>query len=110
MSRKNKTGLLLLTILLALFILFFYLRKSSPEAHGLSYQTYPTENGWGYRIFAADTVLLIQQDVIPGLPGSQGFETEAKAAKTANHVISKIERGLFPPTVSPRELDSLEVL
>jgi len=76
----------------------------------LASQTFSTGKGWGYRIFAGDTTLLIQQDVIPGIPGDSGFNSETKAAATAEFVISKIKKGHFPPTVSHRELDSLGVL
>lgn len=110
---SKKSIFLVLLLFLSGIILFGILRnrgEDSPAAKKLSYQTYQAENGWGYRIFAADTLLLIQQDVIPGLPGSKGFDTESKAAKTAGHVISKIKKGYFPPTVSNEELDSLNVL
>ncbi len=111
MSRRNKY--ILLVLILAVSALFFVSRKNeknTARAPKLTYQTFSTGNGWGYRIFTDDTLLLIQQDVIPGIPGNNGFDSEAKAATTAGFVISKIRNGLFPPTVSPPELDSLGVL
>lgn len=74
------------------------------------YHTYRSENGWGYRIFTPDSVLLIQQDVVPGIPGNQGFDTEAKADLTARFVIGKLNQRIFPPAVTVEELDSLKVL
>ncbi len=111
MTGRNK--LILLILVLAACLLFFVSRKSNkaesrvPE---LTYKTYATGKGWGYRIFTNDTLLVIQQDVVPGMPGEHGFGSEAKAAATAAYIVSKIRKGLFPPTVSPRELDSLGVL
>ena len=111
MPGRNK---LILLILIRAGILFFFVsrknKKATTGAPKLTYKTYSTQNGWGYRIFAGDTLLLIQQDVVPGMPGEHGFDTEARAAKTAGYIISKIHNGIFPPTVSPRELDSLGVL
>ncbi len=111
MSGRNK--LILLILILAGALLFFVFRKNEKNAvppPTLTYQTYSTGKGWGYRIFTGDTTLLIQQDVIPGMPGENGFDSEAKAATTAGYVIAKMRKGIFPPTVSPRELDSLGVL
>lgn len=111
MSGRNKSILLILILLVsALFFIFRGNKKNTARVPALAYQTFSTENGWGYRIFTDDTLLIIQQDLIPGMPGKNGFDSEAKAATTAGFVISKIRDGLFPPTVSPRELDSLGVL
>ncbi len=111
MSGRNKSILLILILVVAaLFFVFRKNEKDTARLPKLTYQTFATENGWGYRIFTGDTLLLIQQDMIPGMPGINGFDSEAKAATTAGFVISKIRNGLFPPTVSPRELDSLGVL
>lgn len=109
MSRKNKTTLLLLVFALVAFSLFVYIRNANRKPP-LSYKTFQTPNGWGYRVFAADTMLVIQQETIPGMEGTRGFDSEQKAARTAAFVIYKIRKGNFPPTVEKKELDSLEVL
>lgn len=108
----KKSILIILFLVLSALSLYVAFRKneSSRKEPQLSYRTHVNENGWGYSIFTADTVLLIKQDFIPGLAGTQGFESEPKAAKTADYVISKIRKGVFPPTLSPGELDSLGVL
>jgi hypothetical protein len=85
-------------------------RPEMPNEGKLSFKTYSVHEGWGYRIFASDTILLIQQDVVPGLPGTIAFETESQAAQTAGLVVAKISKGIFPPTVSLQELDSMKVL
>ena len=65
-------------------------------------------NSFGYDIFAGSR-LLIHQPSVPGLPGKQGFIRKADAEKIAALVIKKIENGIMPPTITLRELDSLNV-
>lgn len=109
---KKKNVLLVVVILAVAAVVVLINKRADHHAltKNLTYQTYQTDSGWGYRIFAADTMLIIQQDVIPGIAGVSGFKTDEKAARTANFVISKLKSGVFPPTVSPQDLDSLGVL
>jgi hypothetical protein len=65
--------------------------------------------GWCYTI-AIDGKNAINQTSIPGIPGKKGFKTEEQALKTANFVIYKLQHNVFPPSVTPKELDSLGVL
>ena len=71
-------------------------------------ETIRGEHGWGYHI-RQDTTLVIEQKVIPGVPGINGFATEDEAAKTGALVKQKLDRGVFPPTISAQELDSLGI-
>lgn len=111
MRKKKTIFIVLITVLAVTISLLVVNRNKKPNStKKLYYHTYQTESGWGYRIFTADSVLLIQQDMIPGLPGTDGFETETKAKIAAGFVVEKIKKGIFPPTVSMEELDSLDVL
>lgn len=65
--------------------------------------------GWGYQILK-DGKLMINQDHIPAIQGNKGFSSKEDAEKTANFMLEKIKKGIFPPTISIEELDSLEVL
>lgn len=65
--------------------------------------------GWGYQILK-DGKLMINQDHMPAVEGNKGFSSKEDAEKTANFMLEKIKKGIFPPTISIDELDSLGVL
>lgn len=65
-------------------------------------------NGFGYSIRAGEA-LLIYQPTIPGLSGNEGFKSPSDALRVANCAVSKMEHGIFPPSISLKELDSLGV-
>ena len=71
--------------------------------------TFNMEYGWGYQILN-NSSLYINQPHIPSIQGNNGFDTEEKAQTTADFMVYKLNNGIFPPTVSPEELDSLGVL
>ena len=64
--------------------------------------------GWGYQIFEGSK-MIINQEHIPAVQGMHGFSSKEKAVTAANYVVNKIENGIFPPTLTPEELDSLGV-
>ena len=64
---------------------------------------------YGYDI-SADSIPLIHQQSIPGMPGNEGFRTKNDAQKVARLAITKIQRGEMPPTISHDELKSLNVV
>jgi len=70
--------------------------------------TFKTDKGWGYDVYI-NGEKYIHQEVIPSVPGVKGFKTEEDAKKTAALIVSKIHKGLIPPSVTPAELDSMGV-
>ncbi|MBL0184047.1 MAG: DUF4907 domain-containing protein [Chitinophagaceae bacterium] len=63
-------------------------------------------NSFGYSIYA-DGNLYIQQNTIPAITGTKGFEDTASAAKTARLVIEKIKQGEIPPTITIHDLKKI---
>lgn len=82
-------------------------KDSTPEYTVIAVEQ--PESGWGYQILQ-DGKLAIDQKHIPAIQGLKTFSSKEKAEKTANFIVEKMKRGVFPPTVSETELDSLEVL
>lgn len=85
--------------------------KENKTAISPMYQVVITENtgGFGYQILK-DGKLVIDQPTIPAIQGNQFFSTREKAQKTADYLVEKLNKGIFPPTLSVEELDSLGVL
>ncbi|WP_342084232.1 DUF4907 domain-containing protein [Dyadobacter sp. OTU695] len=113
MIRGNSRILIIgiLAFAAAIYFLFFKGQMANQGGEGLSrfkVETIRGEHGWGYHI-RKDTTLVIEQKVIPGVPGINGFVTEQEAAKTGALVKQKLDRGVFPPTITSRELDSLGI-
>ncbi len=73
----------------------------------LSYKVIGSIGNYGYQIFDASGKMTINQPTIPAIQGNKGFQTEKDAQTAAEFVIQKIDRGIFPPTFSVAELDSL---
>ncbi|MFC5271834.1 DUF4907 domain-containing protein [Adhaeribacter terreus] len=72
-----------------------------------TYQIIPAENGtFGYEI-KQDSRTFIRQITIPGLPGNAGFTTKEEAEKVAELVITKLQSGEMPPTVSEVEMKQI---
>ena len=66
-------------------------------------------NTWCYDIFM-DGKICIHQNSIPGVPGINGFATKDKAEKVAQLVVTKIQNGEMPPTVSQEEMKAVGAL
>ncbi len=65
--------------------------------------------GFGYNIIM-DNHIFIHQPSIPSIAGNKGFSSKQKAEISAKYIIYKLEHNIMPPSVTPRELDSLGVL
>ncbi len=66
-------------------------------------------NTHGYDIFA-DGSMILHQPSIPGMPGNDGFKTKIDAQNCAKYVITKIQKGEMPPTVTVEELKKIRVI
>ena len=83
---------------------------SQSQEDSLTYRLiYQDSIGWGYQIFEGSK-MLIDQKHIPAVQGLKGFASKQKAEIAANYILKKIHNGIFPPTLSQIELDSLNVL
>ena len=65
--------------------------------------------GYGYNIIM-DSHIFIHQPSIPSIAGNKGFTSKAQAEKIATLVIHKLTHNIMPPSVTPKELDSLGIL
>jgi hypothetical protein len=54
--------------------------------------------------------MCIHQNSIPGVAGINGFTTIEKAEKVAQLVVTKIQNGEMPPTVSLEEMKAVGAL
>ncbi len=63
---------------------------------------------FGYQIYKGKK-MMIEQPTIPGVSGSHGFVNEKQARLVAKQVIQKLNKGIFPPQVSPEELKRLGI-
>ena len=63
---------------------------------------------FGYEILVKDKVL-IRQTNMPGIAGTLGFVKKKDAGHVAMLMITKMRKGMMPPTVTIREMDSLHI-
>jgi hypothetical protein len=94
---------------------FFLSRDSIPRSNQkkksseYSVKLVPAPGGtYGYEIYSGKK-LVIRQMNIPGRSGVKGFERKSDAIKVANLVISKLSKGIMPPTVEQKELEKLHI-
>jgi len=84
--------------------------QESKFSSNIEVKTFPAlENTFGYEIWI-DGRKTVLQSTIPSIPGNKGFSSEEKARKVADLVVFKIKNNQMPPSITPKELDSLGVL
>ena len=80
-----------------------------PQVQKYSFSVIPAaENTFGYEITEQGKII-VRQKTIPSLPGNKGFKTKNDAEKCAGLVILKLSRNIMPPTITPKEIDSLGI-
>jgi hypothetical protein len=85
-------------------------KTTKNAASNYSYVTIFSDSiGWGYDILEGN-VRRIHQPHIPAVQGNQGFKSGADAAKVAEKIIEKLNKGIMPPTISVDEMRDLGVL
>lgn len=91
-------------------ILFAVSRFTGKSGHDrskeiqLSLQTFQSNAGWGYDIYANDT-LYIHQEFIPAAEGRKGFVTKEEADKIGQLAIAKLKYSKLP-VITLAEIDS----
>ncbi|MCE7064100.1 DUF4907 domain-containing protein [Dyadobacter sp. CY326] len=113
MVSRNKKIITTIGILAFASATFVFLSKRDTGAGGKGLRRFKVESfeagsGWGYRILENGKPLIVQHNV-PGIAGNNGFKDKQSALKTARLVEQKLESGIFPPSVSSHELDSLGI-
>ena len=86
--------------------------KNPYEGSVIEVRTFKNDSilkGYGYDIYV-DNGLKVHQPHIPAVSGNKGFATEEKAKRAGEFVGNKFRNNIMPPSVSPKELDSLGVL
>jgi hypothetical protein len=64
--------------------------------------------GFGFEILQGTSPFIIQPH-IPAIQGTKGFKTKEQASIIGNYMIYKINHGIMPPSVSVKDLDSLDI-
>ncbi|MFA6261373.1 MAG: DUF4907 domain-containing protein [Bacteroidia bacterium] len=83
--------------------------QTIPKSGKYAYEIFQNQDKtYGYSILNKGKKV-IQQSVIPGRPGNKGFAKKEDAEKVAKLVVSKVEKGMMPPTVTEAELKKLNL-
>ena len=84
------------------------LAGSNPSKHkDIGYKLFQSIDGsYGYDIIQNGKVI-IHQPFIPVVPGNIGFHTKRQAKSIAKLVEAKIAQGIFPPSLSREEVESI---
>ncbi len=95
-------------ISLMIFIYSKFIRKEKdPGKVYFEMKTIQTSAGWGYEIYANDS-LYIRQENIPAIEGKKSFETKEEASTIGNLALEKLKKGNIPQ-ITTRDLDSCHI-
>ncbi len=102
---KNIKLIAAFILILIVSIASVSLYRSYRKSHGVYVETIKQENGWGYKIYVQGK-LMVNQYVMPAIPGNKAFPCEEAARKTADLVVEKVGRREMP-TVTPQEVNKI---
>jgi hypothetical protein len=98
-SQKWVTAALLIAILIILFGGYFLRRKWERDRAKkyvfVEVRAFQGPLGWGYDILQ-DKKVYIHQDIIPVLPGKQGFQTKEEALAVGRKVLERLQHQQLP--------------
>jgi hypothetical protein len=106
----------LIGLIFIIFLMYFNKRSINP-LKPISFievkdkyilETFISDQGWGYRIYDSDKKI-IEQPHIPVIMGFVPFRSEEDAKKIGNFALEKVMNGIFPPTITLNEIDSLNI-
>lgn len=87
----------------------FQSESQKKQANSYTYEAYKNpDQTFGYNILQ-NNKKLIHQPSIPGRQGMKGFKSESDARSVALLMITKLKRGIMPPTVTEDELKKLNI-
>jgi hypothetical protein len=73
-----------------------------------SLNVYKVNPGWAYDILKQHKKIIVQKH-IPSVSGNIPFKSKLDADKVGELMLLKIKKGIFPPSISRTELDSLNI-
>ena len=82
--------------------------KREKDSSVCEVRTVENASGWGYEVWQ-NGAMVIKQEHIPAVQGIHAFSSQEQAQKAAEIIKAKIEQGIFPPTMSMAELQSIGV-
>ncbi len=65
-------------------------------------------DGFGF-VILFDNKIIIDQPFVPGVEGFVRFKNQGQAQKIGNQMTKKLVSKIFPPHITSRELDSLNI-
>lgn len=68
----------------------------------------PAGHGYGYTI-STDEGVLIRQPHLPAVSGKAAFTRAEDARRVAELVVRKMKAGVYPPSVTPEDLDTMGI-